>query len=40
MSHAVIAVGVSEQIRRIGIAALGRDLKDLAALVSSQLGSA
>jgi len=40
MSHAVIAVGVSEQIRRVGIAALGRDLKDLAALVSSQLGSA
>jgi DNA-binding IclR family transcriptional regulator len=38
VSHAVIVVGVSEQIRRLGIAALGQDLKALAEQVSRQLG--
>ena len=37
VSHAVVAVGVSEQIKRVGIAALGKDLKVLAESVSKQL---
>jgi hypothetical protein len=37
VTDAVVAVGVSEQIKRLGIAALGQDLKALAESVSKQL---
>lgn len=38
MSHAVIAVGVSEQMKRQGVPAIGADLKALAEHVSNRLG--
>jgi DNA-binding IclR family transcriptional regulator len=40
VSHALVIVGVSEQLRRIGLARLGEELRDEAALLSRRLAQA
>jgi DNA-binding IclR family transcriptional regulator len=39
VSHVVVVVGVSEQVRRIGIDTLARELRTIAHTVSQQLGA-